>query len=184
MQTLRSGGVLFASFFIFIGVVASLCPAETAAPALLIHSSGFDANAPIPAVYTCSGENKSPGLTWTEGPSDTASFALLVEDPDAPGGIFIHWVVYNLPARRTVLPAGVAIAPTIAGGGVQGMNQRGEIGYHGPCPPPGRAHHYNFRLYALDTTLDLKPGVDAATLKRAMAGHVLARGDLIGTFAR
>jgi Raf kinase inhibitor-like YbhB/YbcL family protein len=184
MQIQRRQSIILFCLVVLMCALSIAGEAQTASPNLLIKSAGFDANAPIPAVYTCSGENKSPALAWTGEPAGTRSYALIVEDPDAPGGTFIHWVAYNLPATVTALPMGVPKTPTIAGGGVQGVNGRGEIGYHGPCPPPGPAHHYHFRLYALDATLDLKAGADDATVKSAMAGHVIARGDLVGTFAR
>ena len=184
MQTYRGRSRIFFAFFIFMGGMLINDHVHAGSPTLSIHSAGFDANAPIPVVYTCSGENKSPALVWTGAPTGTQSYALIVEDPDAPAGTFIHWVVYNLPARVSGLPMGVPQTPTIPGGGTQGLNGRGEIGYHGPCPPPGPAHHYHFRLFALDETTDLKPGTDQAELKRAIAGHVIAQGDLVGTFAR
>lgn len=151
---------------------------------LILQSAAFAPNAPIPAVYTCAGKNRSPELSWSGAPAGVKSFALLVTDPDAPMGVYKHWVVYNLPAAANHLPADLPDAASIAGGGVQGTNQRGTIGYHGPCPPPGPAHHYHFRLYALDTMLQLKPGATCDEVEAAMRGHQLAVTDLVGTFGR
>jgi Raf kinase inhibitor-like YbhB/YbcL family protein len=128
-------------------------------------------------------------LTWSNAPQATKSFALIVEDPDAPGGTFIHWVAYNISAQTNSLPAGVPQTVEIAGGGKNGINSFDHIGYNGPCPPPGKSHHYHFRLFALDSMLNPgdKPDTaaykpDAAALESAMKGHVLATAELVGTF--
>jgi Raf kinase inhibitor-like YbhB/YbcL family protein len=110
---------------------------------------------------------------------------LIVKDPDAPGGTFIHWVVYNLPASLTGLDANVPPTEKLANGGLQGANSLGEIGYKGPCPPPGSApHHYHCELIAVDTTLSLNPGATAAQVEQAIQGHVKGSGELVGTFGR
>lgn len=138
----------------------------------------------IPAVYACTGSDKSPALSWSNAPQATKSFALIVEDSDAPGGTFIHWVAYNVSAQTTSLPAGVPKTAEIAGGGKNGINSFGHIGYNGPCPPPGKMHHCHFRLFALDSTLNPRDNADAAAVKSAMQGHVLATAELVGTFER
>ncbi len=147
--------------------------------ALGLSSPSFDAGRPIPRRFTCEGANVAPELSWEGSPPGTRSFALVVEDPDAPGGTFIHWVVYDLPADARALREG-----TLPAGARQGRNDFGKTRYGGPCPPPGPAHRYHFRLYALDRTLDVAAGATADELRRAMSGHVLAEGQLIGTFGR
>jgi Raf kinase inhibitor-like YbhB/YbcL family protein len=138
----------------------------------------------IAADNACTGGDRSPALTWSNAPQATKSFALIVLDPDAPGGTFIHWVAYNISAQTNSLPAGVPQTAEIAGGGKNGINSFDHIGYNGPCPPPGKLHHYNFRLFALDSMLTPgdKPNADA--LESAMKGHVLATAELVGTFER
>jgi Raf kinase inhibitor-like YbhB/YbcL family protein len=148
-----------------------------------LSSTSFVNGARIPDSYTCSGANKSPPLQWSGIPKGTRSIALVVDDPDAPIGTFVHWVFYNLPATSTGLPEGVG--PTVSvDGGQQGINGRGEIGYTAPCPPPGKPHHYHFHLYALDRKLDMEPGAAAAKVEAALQGHVLGRSELVGMFAR
>ena len=149
-----------------------------------ITSSSFPPNGPIGATFTCSGANHSPALSWSGAPGTTGSFALILEDPDAPRGTFIHWVAYNLPSSMTGLRESAPKSATLADGGMQGVNGLGQIGYYGPCPPPGKVHHYHFRLFALDSTLSLAPGADASALESAMKGRVIASGELVGTYSR
>lgn len=151
---------------------------------LLISSGNFTANEPIPIAYTCSGDNKSPELAWSGVPVTTRTLALILRDPDAPSGSWVHWVLFNLPASVGGLPAAIPTTPTIAEGGQQGLNSSGQSGYQGPCPPPGRVHHYHFKLFALDARLDLAAGATASQVEQAMVGHILASADLTGTFAR
>jgi Raf kinase inhibitor-like YbhB/YbcL family protein len=157
-------------------------PADS--PELLITSTDFAANESIPVAYTCSGDNRSPELSWSGVPTTSKTLALIVRDPDAPMGSYVHWVLFNLPANVDRLPAAVPTTPSIAPGAVQGVNGRGKSGYQGPCPPPGPVHHYHFKLYALDTRLNLMADATAAQVEQAMNGHVLASAELIGTFAR
>lgn len=138
---------------------------------------------PIPIAHTCDGDDRSPTLTWSGAPEGTRAFALVVHDPDAPRGDWVHWVVYDLPASTRALPAGVPRARTVDGG-AQGTNDFGKLGWGGPCPPPGAAHRYVFELHALDAPLGLPPGSTRAEVERAMEGHVLARSTLVGTYAR
>jgi hypothetical protein len=120
-----------------------------------LKTSAFPAGGDIPKQFTCSGADVSPALTWSDPPPRTRSLALIMDDPDAPVGTFVHWVVYNLPASARQLPAGVPGNNAIPGGGKQGVNDFPKTGYGGPCPPPGKPHRYFFRLYALDNQLDL-----------------------------
>jgi Raf kinase inhibitor-like YbhB/YbcL family protein len=150
----------------------------------VISSTAIAPNAPIASVYSCAGADVSPPLSWSGAPTSAKSFALIVDDPDAPGGTFIHWVAYNIPVARTSMPQGVAQNRQIDGGGRNGLNDFGHFGYNGPCPPPGSVHHYRFRLFALDSTLNLDEKVDAAALEAAMKGRVVASAELVGTFTR
>ena len=149
-----------------------------------ISSSGFEPGAPIPAAFSCDGGNQSPGLQWGEIPVNTRSFALIVDDPDAPRGTWVHWVLFNLPADAVELAPGVPPKPELPSGARQGVNDSGDIGYGGPCPPRGGPHRYYFRVYALDCTLNLPPGINRSDLDQAMAGHILAEATLMGTYQR
>ena len=147
-----------------------------------IESSAFKNEGMIPSKYTCDGENVSPQLTWVEPPADTKSFALISDDPDAPGGTFVHWVVYNISPDARELPENVKIK-AISPDAVEGTTHFGEEGYGGPCPPSG-IHRYYFKIYALDATLELKPGAGKNVLLKAMEGHILAKGELMGKYSR
>jgi len=151
---------------------------------LRIVSAAFTEGAPIPAQHTCDGRDVSPPLMWSGAPGGVRSFALIADDPDAPAGTWVHWVLYDLPASTTELPEGVPPAETVAGGGRQGRNDFGRLGYGGPCPPRGRPHRYFFKLYALDTELDLPARATKQEVERAMRGHILADGQLMGTYQR
>ena len=148
-----------------------------------LTSTAFQHNSPIPVEYTCDGRNISPPLKWGSLPEGVRSLALICEDPDAPSGTWIHWVIYNIPAEVGGLEAGVSTTETLASGASQGVNDFRRVGYGGPCPPSGR-HRYFFRLYALDAELKLKPGARKQEVVRAMEGHVLATGELMGTYSR
>ena len=152
--------------------------------ALAVSSSAFQEGSKIPARYTCEGQDVSPVLTWDEPPAEAQSFALIMDDPDAPVGVFTHWVLFNLPLDSRGLPEAVPIQPQLPEGSLQGKNDFGRIGYGGPCPPPGRPHRYQFTLYALDQTLDLKAGASKKQVIDAMQGHILAQGRLTGTYQR
>lgn len=151
---------------------------------MVLHSTSIAPGAAIASGFACTGADRSPELAWSGAPKSTITFALIVDDPDAPGGTFIHWVAYNIPARRAALPAGVPQAAEIPGGGKNGMNSFGHLGYNGPCPPPGNIHHYRFHLYALDSALSVGDGTDAAAVESAIKGHVVADAELTGTFNR
>ena len=145
--------------------------------------SVFEGNARIPDEYTCTGVNKNPPLEVEGIPSDAVSLALIVDDPDAPVGTFVHWVAWNIPVEGNTVKIEEGI-PRKANF-PQGRNDFGRIGYDGPCPPPGHGiHHYHFKAYALDTRLNLKPGAGKKDLERAMKGHVLESAELVGTYSR
>jgi Raf kinase inhibitor-like YbhB/YbcL family protein len=149
-----------------------------------LTSTAFEPGSVIPRQFTCNGPDVSPSLKWTEPPAGTKSLALIVEDPDAPAGIWVHWVLFNLPADARELPQGMPKDEELAGGARHGRNDFRRLGYGGPCPPPGPAHRYFFRLYALDVKLELKSGAAKADLETAMKGHVLAKAELIGRYGR
>jgi len=144
----------------------------------------FTQGRPIPVKFTCDGENLSPELQWGNLPVGTKSLALIMDDPDAPMGTFVHWVIYNMPATLTGLPEGVKTEEQVSGIGTQGNNGAGRSGYTGPCPPPGKPHRYFFSLYALDMWAVFEPGFSKEQLLQQIEGHVLATGQVMGTFQR
>ncbi len=148
-----------------------------------LESTAFAADGLIPFKYTCDGTDISPPLSWNEPPVGTQSFALILDDPDAPVGIFVHWVLYDIPIEIRQLPERVAPQSTLPNGGVQGKNDFGKLGYGGPCPPSG-THRYFFKLYALDRQLELEPGTTKNQLEVAMDGYILATAQLIGRYSR
>jgi Raf kinase inhibitor-like YbhB/YbcL family protein len=152
--------------------------------ALELTSPALQEGATIPRQYTADGRNVSPPLRWQEPPAGTGSLALICEDPDAPRGTFTHWVVFNLPAESRELGEAVPAEATLPQGAAQGANDFGKVGYGGPKPPPGKPHRYFFKLYALDSRLDLQAGAGKEDLRVAMKGHVLAEGQLMGTYGR
>jgi Raf kinase inhibitor-like YbhB/YbcL family protein len=149
-----------------------------------LKAPAFEPGADIPQQFTCDGLNISPALSWTAPPEGTRSLALIMDDPDAPGGTWLHWLLYDLPASDRELPEGVAPKGPLASGARQGRNDFGKEGYGGPCPPPGPAHRYYFRLYALDTELQLRARATRADVDRSMSGHVLASAELMGQYRR
>jgi Raf kinase inhibitor-like YbhB/YbcL family protein len=153
------------------------------AGAIKLRSGAFGDGGMIPAKYSCDGANVSPPLSWEGVPEGAKSLALVSEDPDAPNGVWVHWVVFNLPVGAGGLPEGVKASSEMAEGGLQGMNDFRKAGYGGPCPPSG-VHRYFFRLYALDQLLPLGAGATKEQLMKAMEGHVLAQGELMGKYGR
>ena len=149
-----------------------------------VKSPDFASGSTIPKQFTCSGADISPALEWADPPAKTQSFALITDDPDAPIGTFTHWVVYDLPANLRSLPQNFPKAEQTADGSRQGRNDFDNIGYNGPCPPPGKPHRYFFRLYALDAKLNLKSGASKKDVERAIEGHILAQGEYMGRFSR
>lgn len=149
-----------------------------------LTSPAFTSGDVIPRRYTCEGEDLSPPLHWSAAPAGTKSFALVADDPDAPVGTWVHWVIYDLPHDLRGLPEGVPAKDRLPDGTLQGVNDFKRVGYGGPCPPPGKPHRYDFRLYALDGRLNLKPRATKAQLLDACKGHVLAEAQLMGRFGR
>jgi Raf kinase inhibitor-like YbhB/YbcL family protein len=166
----------------------AILPKEQEKLTLRLSSPAFAEGGAIPKAYTCDGKDTSPPLEWSSVPEAARSLALVVEDPDAPGGTWIHWVLFDLPADVTRLPEGVPTEERVALGSDgqsarQGKNDFGKIGYGGPCPPSG-THHYIFRVFALDTELGLERGTNREPLLRAIRGHILAEGRLTGVYSR
>ena len=145
---------------------------------MLITSPAFEQHQPIPQKYTCQGEDLSPPLQFQDAPAGTKSLALIMDDPDAPMGTFVHWVVWNLPPDTRQLSEGVKLKHQ------EGKNHFPKIGYGGPCPPPGKPHRYYFKLYALDTQVHLSDGSSKEQLLEAMEGHILGQAELVGTYQR
>jgi len=152
--------------------------------AFSVSSPSFQNGKDIPKKFTCDGEDISPALSWTDPPQGSKSFALIADDPDAPRGTWTHWVLFDLPAATTTLPEGVPKVSELSGGARQGVNSFPKIGYGGPCPPPGKPHRYFFKLYALDTKLDLKAGASKQEVEQAMQNHILGKAELMGKYGR
>lgn len=152
--------------------------------AFKLESGAFKEGATIPSKYTCTGQDKSPPLSWTNAPSGTKSFVLICEDPDAPSGTFDHWIIYDIPSSVNSLKEGILKNGDVAGGMKQGRNSFGDIGYDGPCPPAGPAHRYYFKLYALNTEISLSPGVVKGQVMQEMSGHILKEASLMGKFGQ
>jgi len=152
--------------------------------ALTMRSPDFASGADIPKQFTCSGEDRSPALEWSGAPAGTKSFALIADDPDAPVGTWVHWVIFNIPASANGLPSAVEKKEQLADGTRQGMNDFPKVGYNGPCPPPGKPHRYFFKLYALNDQLTLGAGATKSALEKAMEGHILAKAEWMGRFHR
>jgi Raf kinase inhibitor-like YbhB/YbcL family protein len=173
----------FAVFLLLCGFLAA-CTASPAMPEedlmkLEITSPAFAHEQGIPELYTCKGQDISPPLQWAEPPAGTKSFVLIMDDPDAPVGVWDHWLLFNLPADTRQLPEDI---PTLSPGTLVGRNSWGRDDYGGPCPPGGARHRYFFKLYALDIQLDLQGGAKKTALETAMQGHILAQGQLIGIY--
>lgn len=149
-----------------------------------LQTSAFQPGGDIPRKFTCEGPDVSPALTWSDPPAGTGSLALIADDPDAPAGTWVHWVLYDLPATARQLPEAVPKTDKVPGGGHQGLNDFRKTGYGGPCPPPGKPHRYFFKLYALDTKLNLKPGATKKAVEQAMEGHILAQAEVMGRYQR
>lgn len=151
-------------------------------PTLQLSSTSFQADTDLPAKFTCDGQDVSPALAWGNPPAETRSFAVIADDPDAPTKTVVHWVLYDVPASTRSLPEGLPKDAALPDGSRQGRNDHGSVGYSGPCPPPGPTHHYFFKIYALDSAIELKPDAGKEDLERAMEGHILAQSQLIGRF--
>lgn len=144
---------------------------------MYLDSPAFEDHQSIPRKYTCDGEDVSPPLTFQELPPGARSLVLIVDDPDAPSGTFDHWIVWNLPPDTATLHEGARVPR-------QGKNHFGEQRYRGPCPPPGKPHRYFFKLYALDTLINLPAGSSKQSVEEAMEGHILGKAELVGTYQR
>lgn len=149
-----------------------------------LSSPAFAEGTAIPAKYTCDGKDLSPPLRWSGVPAGAKSLVLIADDPDAPAGTWVHWVVYDLPATVSELPEDLGKSQHVLGNAKQGLNSFKHLGYGGPCPPPGKPHRYFFKLYALDAPLELKPGASKKDIEHAMEKHILAQGQLMGTYKR
>lgn len=179
---------LLVSVFLFI----SLCSCQTeeqpnseakAENKIEIKSTAFDEGDMIPKQYTCDGKDVSPPLAWSSVPEGTQGLALIVDDPDAPGGTWVHWVLFNLPPDTKEVNENIPPQGELPVGAKQGKNDFGKIGYGGPCPPDG-THRYYFKLYALDVEIKLEPGITKADLVKAIEGHIVAEGQLMGRYKR
>jgi Raf kinase inhibitor-like YbhB/YbcL family protein len=151
--------------------------------AMQLTSTAFTQGQAIPRKHTCDGSDISPPLAWSGAPANAKSFALIMDDPDAPGGTWVHWVIYNIPAADHALPEAVPTSAKLADGAVQGKNSWPKSGYGGPCPPSG-THRYFFKIFALDALLKLPDGATKPQLIAAMEDHVLAQAELMGTYKR
>ncbi len=171
---------LLAGVLLLIGLPA--WPGQAQTNPLKLESPAFAQGQPIPRQYSCEGADVSPPLRWSDPPQGVKSLALIFDDPDAPVGDWVHWVIYNLPAATRSLPEAVPKTESAAGG-LQGRSSFKKIGYGGPCPPSG-THHYFFRLYALDTPLSLPPGAEKKDVEAAMQSHIVGKAELMGTYQR
>src|SRR5581483_1071803 len=165
-----------------VTTLATAAAEEKHAMAFSLSSTAFPNGGDIPKKYTCDGADVSPELSWSNPPAGTQSFALIVEDPDAPAGTWTHWVLYDLPPDTTALEENVPKVDQLPNGARQGRNDFRKIGYGGPCPPSGKPHRYFFRLYALDRKLGLKPGATKDEVQAATKGHILGEAELKGKF--
>ena len=152
--------------------------------ALSITSTAFKDGKRIPKKYTCESDDISPALAWSDVPSAAKSLALIMDDPDAPMGVFTHWVLFNLPSDLSALGEGQPTSERLGNDAIHGINDFGRVGYGGPCPPPGAPHRYFFAIYALDTSFKLKPRSTKQQVLAAIKGHVLAEARLVGTYSR
>ena len=181
---------LLAVLVLLLGMGAVACggngdeTAPSGGAEMELTSAAFQEGGTIPTEHTCDGLDISPALSWSGAPEGTQSFALILDDPDAPGGAFTHWVIFNIHADTLELEEAIPVTPQLANGAQQGDNDFGTIGYRGPCPPSGASHHYNFAVYALDITLELTAGATKAQLLNAMQGHILAQGGLVAVCQR
>jgi len=149
-----------------------------------MKSSAFENGGFIPSKYTCEDEDISPPLSWSDVPKGTKSFALICDDPDAPFGVWVHWVIFNIPADKRKLEENILKKGLLPERIIQGLNDFGKVGWGGPCPPPGKPHRYIFKLYALDTILSIEEGATKEELIEAMKSHILTETKLIGIYQR
>lgn len=175
-------------FYFLFGFFFAACSTdrngiERSENAMILTSDAFDNGQEIPVKYTCDGENVSPFLSWDSFPEETKSFAIFCDDPDAPSGGWVHWVVYNIPVEVTSLQEGLATDSVLGNGIIQGLTDFKRTGYGGPCPPSG-THRYYFKIYALNDSLDLGPGLNEEQLLRKITPNIISQGELMGTYRR
>jgi Raf kinase inhibitor-like YbhB/YbcL family protein len=176
---------LFLALFSLLGAAGCSSRQKESAPMSLdLTSPDFPSGGTIPKQFTCEGSDVSPALQWKAPPSGTQSFTLITDDPDAPVGTWVHWVLFDLPPTLRSLPQNFPKDPQASDGSRQGSNDFDKVGYNGPCPPAGKPHRYFFKLYALDTKLDLKGGATKKDVERSMQGHILSRGEYMGRYSR
>jgi hypothetical protein len=149
-----------------------------------LECAAFQNGGEIPKRFTCSGADVSPALRWSDVPEGTQALALIADDPDAPDGTWTHWLIWDIPPATTDLPEGSPRKTALDSGAHQGVNDFNRIGYGGPCPPAGKPHRYFFRLYALDSKLEVRGGAGRSELERALKLHIIAETDCMGTFKR
>lgn len=177
-------GIAFATGLVILAFLGGPMPGHGQGSGKMeITSASFTSGGPIPSKFSCEGADLSPQLSWQKAPTTAKSFAIVMHDPDAPVD-FTHWLVYNIPAGTHGLAEGASGTGAMPAGSAEGTNHFGRLGYGGPCPPPGKVHHYIFRFYALDTRLNLSPGVDRRQLEAAIERHIVAEGQIIGTYQR
>lgn len=168
--------------------IPALAAPKEKRPMMTLESAAFKASEKIPVKHACDGEDVSPALAWSGVPKQAKSLALVMEDPDAPVGLWIHWLIYDIPAAETGFKEGLAKEPVLPSGAKQGkvwgVHKFDRVGYWGPCPPPGKPHRYFFRLYALSAPTGLKPQATKAELMKALEGKTLATAELVGLFGR
>lgn len=174
---------IIAGMFLTCTASSQACAAAKGGRPMEIRSSAFEQGGMIPSKYTCKGNNISPPLSWKGAPEGTKSIALIADDPDAARGTWVHWVYFDIPNQVSHLSEDISKGKKPDRGGTQGMNDFHNVGYDGPCPPSG-THRYHFKIYALDTVLGLRPGASKKELLKAMEGHVLSEGALMGKFSR
>lgn len=191
---MKTMGALFCALLLAAGPAAAQGKSKKEAKGgkmtLTVTSPAFKPNAYIPARYTCFGTGVSPELKWSGVPPGTQSLAVIMDDPDAPSGTWVHWVLFDIPPAAAGLREGVARKDVLPDGSRHGScwgvneDDFSRVGYYGPCPPAGKPHRYFFKVYALDTALDLPAGSSKGAVLKAMQGHVLAQGELVGLFKR
>jgi Raf kinase inhibitor-like YbhB/YbcL family protein len=168
-----------------IGLLFSICGncEQGGKMPFILQSPAFEQNQKIPVQYTCDGQNISPPLAWKNVPEKTKSLVMICDDPDAPAGVWVHWVCYDIPVAVTGFFEGIPKSDSLPEGGKQGISDFGNNGYGGPCPPAG-THRYFFKIYALDKVLGLPAGKSKKEIERAVQGHILAKSDLVGVYSR
>jgi Raf kinase inhibitor-like YbhB/YbcL family protein len=164
-----------------LGETAAAGTAKDANPIILTSTAFVDGQS-LPDKFTCHGQDISPPLQWSGIPANSKSIAITCEDPDAPSGTFTHWIIFDIPVASNSLSENVSKTATLPDGAGQGKNSFGNIGYNGPCPPGGKTHHYIFKIYALDNSVTLNSDAGMDDLLKAIDGHVLAQGQLTGTY--